>query len=333
MNKKMNKNKLRLILPLLMIFIMVPSVLAYTVTGIVKGVNIGPLEGATVVIETFPGAIEVVPSVLTDSNGIYTFVIPGLSGTYLIKVPTYLTYSEATSYKYIDEYPDPVILDFTLGPASHITLSGWVNDSDGNPLENVNIMIIVGEGPYTNTKTNALGYYSVEILDNLIYNIKASLVGYIVNTKPTQALGVNILDFDFTLLNECLDGDGDGYIELSCGGTDCDDANILINPNIVEICGNGIDEDCSGSDLLCGGGSQGSSGGGGSNSHPEVVTSTPIITEPIVEDQALQTEDTNAPGITGATVTNTGSGNLYIAGFLVLLLLIVGFFVWKKYKK
>ncbi|MBU0962995.1 MAG: putative metal-binding motif-containing protein, partial [Nanoarchaeota archaeon] len=161
----------------------------------------------------------------------------------------------------------------------------------------------------------------------------ASLVGYIVNTKPTQALGVNILDFDFTLLNECLDGDGDGYIELSCGGTDCDDANILINPNIVEICGNGIDEDCSGSDLLCGGGSQGSSGGGGSNSHPEVVTSTPIITEPIVEDQALQTEDTNAPGITGATVINTGSGNLYIAGFLVLLLLIVGFFVWKKYKK
>ncbi|MBU0930318.1 MAG: LPXTG cell wall anchor domain-containing protein, partial [Nanoarchaeota archaeon] len=92
-------------------------------------------------------------------------------------------------------------------------------------------------------------------------------------------------------------------------------------------CINGVDEGCSGLS------SQGSSGGGGSNSHPEVITSTPIITEPIVEDQALQTEDTNAPGITGAATAETGSGNLYIAGFLVLLLLIVGFFIWKKYKK
>lgn len=40
------------------------------------------------------------------------------------------------------------------------------------------------------------------------------------------------------------DMDGDGYDSMACDGTDCDDTDPLINPGMMEICGDGIDNDC-----------------------------------------------------------------------------------------
>jgi len=45
-----------------------------------------------------------------------------------------------------------------------------------------------------------------------------------------------------------VDNDLDGY---TVNGGDCNDANADIFPGAVEICGDGIDQDCSGADLAC----------------------------------------------------------------------------------
>ena len=50
------------------------------------------------------------------------------------------------------------------------------------------------------------------------------------------------------ITKSCVDNDGDGYEDTSCGGTDCDDSDPNIHPGAEEIPGNGIDENCDGSD-------------------------------------------------------------------------------------
>jgi hypothetical protein len=71
------------------------------------------------------------------------------------------------------------------------------------------------------------------------------------------------IDNGLTFVNYYNDADGDGYgagiatnacsqpANTVTNNTDCNDNNAAIKPTATEICGNGIDEDCSGSDLLC----------------------------------------------------------------------------------
>lgn len=57
---------------------------------------------------------------------------------------------------------------------------------------------------------------------------------------------------DLPCLPNCTDQDQDGFGQgAGCLGLDCNDTNEAINPRQSEICGDGIDQDCDGRDLMC----------------------------------------------------------------------------------
>ena len=58
----------------------------------------------------------------------------------------------------------------------------------------------------------------------------------------------SLLDGTATAFLICADADADGVPDIACGGTDCNDADATISPLEPEVCADGIDNNCSGSD-------------------------------------------------------------------------------------
>ena len=56
---------------------------------------------------------------------------------------------------------------------------------------------------------------------------------------------VNAIDWGWTYTPPCVDADGDGYLDIACGGDDCDDADAGVNPGAAEVL-DGMDQDCDG---------------------------------------------------------------------------------------
>ena len=66
-----------------------------------------------------------------------------------------------------------------------------------------------------------------------------------INPDADEICG-NSVDEDCSGSLDDKDSDGDGYIDINCGGDDCDDGDPNVHPGAEEICGNDIDDDCNG---------------------------------------------------------------------------------------
>lgn len=94
-------------------------------------------------------------------------------------------------------------------------------------------------------------------------------------TCTAEGDGYRVTGLQHSAISEqCGDADGDGYNASGCGGNDCNDASSSVSPGATEICGNGIDDDCSGGDAACSTG--GGGGGGGAPQPAPQLSPTPL---------------------------------------------------------
>lgn len=69
-----------------------------------------------------------------------------------------------------------------------------------------------------------------------------------------EALKIQVCDMDCDgSVSDCEEGDadGDGFVAMEFGRTDCNDSDPTIYPLAPERCGDGVDQDCDGFDLSC----------------------------------------------------------------------------------
>jgi len=77
--------------------------------------------------------------------------------------------------------------------------------------------------------------------------------GYGIVTSSIRVVSETDQAFDYSLTASapaCEDLDNDGYLSSACGGPDCDDANPNVRPGLIDVEGDGIDQDCDGGDRL-----------------------------------------------------------------------------------
>ncbi|RLI99791.1 MAG: hypothetical protein DRP03_02450, partial [Candidatus Aenigmatarchaeota archaeon] len=150
---------------------------------------------------------------------------------------------KVTRYWTRDTKP-PLIFNVSHGQVTDTATIIW----DTLEASNSTIYYGIAMNNLSNTKTDSSFVLSHSLT---LTNLELNKTYYYNVSSCDQAGNCNysgIYNFTTPL---CFDKDGDGYESSICGGTDCNDNNPNIHPGAVDICGNGIDEDCDGSDAVC----------------------------------------------------------------------------------
>ncbi len=125
-------------------------------------------------------------------------------------------------------------------------------------------------------------------------------------------------DDDDPVTPDCPDVDGDGFFDAECGGTDCDDTNLMINPAAWEDLQNGVDDNCDGLVDVPTQGWEFTGGGGFMPTAPFAPRALDENPEPVFLIAMLGNDDVVASGDTGLDDIEAVGVDLYTGELLEL---------------
>jgi len=139
------------------------------------------------------------------------------------------------------------IISFTATPhlgTAPLGVSFYCSATDPDGGKIVQYSWDVNADGITETTSSSGAFYLLFIRPST-YHVICTVVDDQGDTVTSDPITITVSAADNPL---DIDSDGDGFTE-NLG--DCNDSDATIYPGAIEICGDGIDQDCNGSDLLC----------------------------------------------------------------------------------
>ncbi|MBC2717812.1 MAG: DNRLRE domain-containing protein [Desulfobacteraceae bacterium] len=138
-----------------------------------------------------------------------------------------------------------VLLFIPAVHAAEVTLS-WAKPDDSRVI-GYNIYCGISGTDFTSTPVQTIN--SADQTNCLISNlVDGQAYDFTATSLDLDGNESNFSETINHLVGSLSDDDGDGYTE---NDGDCNDSDATIFPGAIEICGDGIDQDCNGSDLVC----------------------------------------------------------------------------------
>lgn len=182
----------------------------------------------------------------TGSDGYFSLAnIPIGQQTITASKTNYDPYSSIINVK---EGENLIDLEMTSAQETR-TLSGTVCDPKGIPIAGAIIMVLNPDGSdsalYDNT--DSIGHYQITSVPQGTRKVQFE---HIIYGKVYADIAIANTDKIFNVILG-VDEDKDGYASKASGGDDCDDTDSSVRPGAIEVCGDGIDQNCDGRDLHC----------------------------------------------------------------------------------